>query len=177
MHYCHVRYPFRCFSDRRMLPDCAVPATAKGFLATPFPHRQPHLPGHRYYRLPQQQRHPGNGPAHRQHECRGDRDIRARHESIAKISSGLNHLGISSAGQAVWRLWVSAVNMGLMSGLTELSPPGADHRFRLLFFRHWRSRCFHIRFGMTLLSGNRTPAARKSLIMSRSSFSNCLGGR
>ena len=107
----------------------------------------------------------------------GDRDIRARHESIAKISSGLNHLWIPSAGQTVWRFWVSAVNMGLISGLTELSPPGVDHRFRLLFFRHWRSRCLHIRLGMTLLSGNGTFAARKSLIMSRSSASNCLGGK
>ena len=60
---------------------------------------------------------------------------------------------------------------------SELSPPGADHRFRLLFFRSWRSRCFHIRLGMTLLSGNGTFAARKSLIMSRSSVSNCLGGK
>ena len=33
--YCYPRYPFRCCSGRRMLSDCAVPATAKGFWATP----------------------------------------------------------------------------------------------------------------------------------------------
>ena len=38
-HFCHVRYPFPCCSGRRMLPDCAVPATAEGFLATSLPRR------------------------------------------------------------------------------------------------------------------------------------------
>ena len=38
--YCHPRYPFRCCSVRRMLPDCAIPATAKGFLVTPLPRRR-----------------------------------------------------------------------------------------------------------------------------------------
>ena len=38
-HFCHVRYPFPCCSGRRMLPDCAVRATAEGFLATSLPRR------------------------------------------------------------------------------------------------------------------------------------------
>ena len=43
---------------------------------------------------------------------------------------------------------------------THRPPPGADHRFRLFLFRHWRFRRLHIRLGMTLLSGNRTSKER-----------------
>ena len=62
-------------------------------------------------------------------------------------------------------------------GLVDPSLPSADYSFRLVLFRHWRSCCFHIRLDITLLSGNRIPNARTSLIISRSSISNCLGER
>ena len=38
-------------------------------------------------------------------------------------------------------------------GLVDPSLPSADYSFRLVLFRHWRSCCFHIRLGITLLSG------------------------